>query len=278
LARSSPIRPDQAAACRFRSSTSNLPSGAVGDDGVRRALLADQRGQRAGVDAGQAMTPRRFSHWSRSCACAVVRRIGDVGLEDRADRAGASRRGQVLDVLVIGADIADMRKGEGDDLAGIGGIGEDLLVAGQRRVEADFRDRFARGAEASALDDRAVGQHQQAVGSRGPWGSVAIGASFRLPCSLHRSGPYHAAKSTRDDAFRSHPCAQPWSGRAKRRTIGERQDPVNQRSALLELNMFPTESMRLAGKIRFARFDWSGSIVALRLMELENARETRSRP
>jgi hypothetical protein len=57
---------------------------------------------------------------------AIVRRVGDVGLEDRADRAGASRRRQVLDVFVVGADIADVREGEGDDLAGIGRVGQDL--------------------------------------------------------------------------------------------------------------------------------------------------------
>jgi hypothetical protein len=56
-----------------------------------------------------------------------------------ADGAVAGGGRQVFNVLVIGADIADMREGEGDDLAEIGGIGEDFLVAGQRRVEADFR-------------------------------------------------------------------------------------------------------------------------------------------
>ena len=92
---------------------------------------------------------------------AIVRRVGDVGLEDRADRAGAGRRVEVLDVLVIGADIADMREGEGDDLAGIGRVGEDFLVAGERRVEADFGDGAAGRAQAAPFDHRAVGKDQQ---------------------------------------------------------------------------------------------------------------------
>src|SRR5690606_22992299 len=91
----------------------------------------------------------------------VVGRIGDVGLEDRSHGAGTGCRGEILDVFVIGADIADMRKGEGDDLAGIGGIGEDFLVAGERRVETDLGDRRAGGACASALDHRPVGQNEQ---------------------------------------------------------------------------------------------------------------------
>ncbi len=70
---------------------------------------------------------------------AVVRGLGDVGLEDGADRAVAGRRRQIFNVFVIGADIADMREGEGDDLAEIRRIGQDLFVAGQCRVEADFR-------------------------------------------------------------------------------------------------------------------------------------------
>ena len=43
-------------------------------------------------------------------------------------------------VVDAGAVIADLRIGEDDDLAGIGGIGEDFLVAGQRGME----DHFAR--------------------------------------------------------------------------------------------------------------------------------------
>ncbi|MGY2938896.1 hypothetical protein ACVWZ6_008498 [Bradyrhizobium sp. GM6.1] len=92
---------------------------------------------------------------------AIVRGIGDRGAQDHAARAG--RRGHVhrLDVVVVSADIADMREGEGDELAGIRGIGEDLLIAGHRGVEADLADGLAFGAEAKAFEHRAVGKHQQ---------------------------------------------------------------------------------------------------------------------
>ena len=74
---------------------------------------------------------------------------------------GVGRHVDGLDVLVVGADIADMREGEGDDLPGIGGVGEDFLVAGHRGVEADFADRVAGGAEAEAFENGAVGEHEE---------------------------------------------------------------------------------------------------------------------
>ena len=79
------------------------------------------------------------------------------------DAAGARRRRHVdgLDVVVVGADIADMREGEGDDLPGIGGVGEDLLIAGHGGIEADLADRGAGGAEAEAFQHGPVGQHQK---------------------------------------------------------------------------------------------------------------------
>ena len=91
---------------------------------------------------------------------AVVRGVGDVGLEDAAAHARGGCEVRGFDVLVIGADIADMGEGEGDDLAGIGGIGEDFLIAGDGGVEADFSDGIARGADAMPLENGAVFQHQ----------------------------------------------------------------------------------------------------------------------
>ena len=54
-----------------------------------------------------------------------------------------------------------MREGEGDELPGIGGIGEDLLVAGHRGVEADLADGVALRAEAEALQHGAIGKHEE---------------------------------------------------------------------------------------------------------------------
>ena len=64
-----------------------------------------------------------------------------------------------LDVLVVRADIANVGEGEGDDLAGVGGIGEDLLVAGHRRVEAQLANRLALRSEPFAPHGPSVGEH-----------------------------------------------------------------------------------------------------------------------
>ncbi len=133
----------------------------MGDDGVGCAVLADPGGQGAGVDAAEADDAAGLQPGIEMLGGAVVGRFGDVGLEDDADRAVACCRRQVFDVFVVGADIADMREGEGDDLAEIGGIGQDLLVAGQRRVEDHFGLDLAGRADALAFDDGAVGKNEQ---------------------------------------------------------------------------------------------------------------------
>src|SRR3546814_7495643 len=49
-----------------------------------------------------------------------------------------------------------MREGEGDDLAGIGRVGQDLLIAAHRGVEADLADPRDRCAQATPPEHRAV--------------------------------------------------------------------------------------------------------------------------
>ncbi|MGY3440263.1 hypothetical protein ACVW17_000264 [Bradyrhizobium sp. USDA 4473] len=66
-----------------------------------------------------------------------------------------------LDVFLVGTDIADVREGEGDDLAGIRRIGEDLLIAGHRGVEADLADGVAFGAETEAFQHGTIGEHKE---------------------------------------------------------------------------------------------------------------------
>ena len=62
--------------------------------------------------------------------------------EGEFERVGGARTMKV-DVRFVCADIADVRKCEGDDLSGIGWIGKDFLIAGHSRVEADFADCLA---------------------------------------------------------------------------------------------------------------------------------------
>jgi hypothetical protein len=54
-----------------------------------------------------------------------------------------------------------MRIGQRDDLPAVRGIGEDLLVAGHRRVEYDFADRSAGSADRTAMKYRAVGEDER---------------------------------------------------------------------------------------------------------------------
>src|SRR5262245_17335502 len=57
-----------------------------------------------------------------------------------------------------------MRERERDDLPGIGRVGEDLLVARHRGVEADLADRMSGRAQPEAFQDGPVGQHQKRRG------------------------------------------------------------------------------------------------------------------
>src|SRR6516225_5440277 len=91
----------------------------------------------------------------------VVRWCADGRVQHDATRAWRRREVDCLDVLVVGADIADMREGEGDDLLGIGRIGQDLLIASHRGIEADLADRVPRGAEALSFEYGAVGKDEE---------------------------------------------------------------------------------------------------------------------
>ena len=74
--------------------------------------------------------------------------------------------GDLFHVLQVHPDIADVGKGEGDDLGHVGGIGEDLLVAGHGGVEADLAHRLAFGPMALSLQHRAVGHCDDAGHAR----------------------------------------------------------------------------------------------------------------
>jgi hypothetical protein len=69
-----------------------------------------------------------------------------------------------LDVFRVGPGVADVRVGERDDLAGVGGIGEDLLVTRHRGVEDHLSDRLAVGSDAAPAKNTPVGENQDGGG------------------------------------------------------------------------------------------------------------------
>ena len=89
------------------------------DHGVRHAVDANQRGERAGVDAGETDDAARLQPVIEVFGRAVVRRCGDGAMHNDAARAGRCGHIDGFDVFFVGADIADMREGEGDDLPGV---------------------------------------------------------------------------------------------------------------------------------------------------------------
>ena len=122
-----------------------------------RPAITDQPRQPARVDAARGDQALGAQPYIEVAVRPEIRRAGDVGPQDQAARRGPKR----LHVFAVGADVADMREGERNDLTGIGRIGEDLLIPGHGRVETHLAHGNAGGAGAKASQDRAVGQHQR---------------------------------------------------------------------------------------------------------------------
>ena len=64
----------------------------------------------------------------------------------------------------VDAGVTQFRIGEGDQLAGIAGVGDDLLITGHACVEHHFADDGPPCSEALAAQQGAIGQDQQALG------------------------------------------------------------------------------------------------------------------
>ena len=246
-----PSRPGQARGLACSAGDVELAVRRVGDDAVRRAAVADAAGEGAGVDAGDAGRAVRAQPGVEMLGGAPVRRLGDRAAHDQAAR----RRRDGLDVLGVGADIADMREGEGDDLPGIGGIGHDLLVAGHRGVEADLADRLSgapkprpQNTVPSASTSAAVAQRRGECASVMEailWagvGSRAIGARRRnLPGRRTNGGGAYSDGRARVGT----PLTQAHAGRARKapmkrgwripvylRTTPRRKDRQDQRATI----------------------------------------------
>src|SRR6266478_4464979 len=125
-----------------------------------RAQVADER---AGVDAGDA-DDRVLAH---VVAEALLRAPAARGIPILLDDEAADERAPRLRVLAVDADVADLGIRHRHELAGVRGIGEDLLVAGHRGIEDDLAAGLAVGAERGAAKDGAVGEREYRGFDRG---------------------------------------------------------------------------------------------------------------
>ena len=68
-------------------------------------------------------------------------------------------------VVGVGAVVADLRIGQNNNLAGIGGVGEDFLLTGDGSIENNFPVTFAFGAVAFAAEDAPIFQRKDSLHS-----------------------------------------------------------------------------------------------------------------
>ena len=92
--------------------------------------------------------------------------VADDGGELADDEAAGFGRGRLG---VLGADpvVADLHRSHRDDLAEVGGVREDLLIASHRRVEYAFTGDGGVGSEGEAPENRTVFERENCGFGRG---------------------------------------------------------------------------------------------------------------
>src|SRR5581483_6486017 len=101
------------------------------------------------------------------------------------DHAGCVHGGR-LAARVAYTVVADHRRREADDLAGVARVGDDLLVARHRGREHGFADCAPRRADALAREDLAVLEHERAHASYATRPAASVRTTLprrRLPSS-----------------------------------------------------------------------------------------------
>ena len=145
-----------------RGGGAQLGLGRGAEGAGHRTGLADVAGQAAGVDAGQRGHAVPAQEGLEPLGSAPVRRLaGEVA---HHDPPAVRRHGLV--VGGVGAVVADVGAGEGDHLAGVRRVGDDLLVPAHRRVEDELarRHRHA-GPGRLPREHGAVRRHEECGGA-----------------------------------------------------------------------------------------------------------------
>jgi hypothetical protein len=128
----------------------------MGNNRIGHAIFANAGRESARVEAIKADDAAFLQPYVKIALRSVAGWMRNRRVDNDTPCAGIRCAIVRLDILVVDAGIADMREGECDDLAGIRGIGEDLLIAGHRRVEADFANGRTRGPKPKALQHHAI--------------------------------------------------------------------------------------------------------------------------
>jgi hypothetical protein len=131
------------------------------DSRIRHAIFTDKSGKRSRVEPAKADDAAILEPCVEIALRPVVRRPRNGCVDDDPPRANMRCALVRFHILIIDPGIADVGKGEGDNLAAIGRICEDLLIAGHRRIETDFAHSRALGAEAEAFEHHAIGQNKE---------------------------------------------------------------------------------------------------------------------
>ena len=105
-----------------------------------------------GFDAGDAGNFMAFELGGERLLAAPIADDGRKLAHDESGDVGPVR----LDIERVDAGVADERVGHRDDLAAIGRVGQDFLIAGHRRVETNFPVGGLGRAEGLAAPDAAV--------------------------------------------------------------------------------------------------------------------------
>ena len=121
-----------------------------------RALLAQDAGELARVDLGDRDRVAAAQEVGQRLGCAPARMQQRQVADDEAGRVHEVR----LVVVRVRAGVADVRVGQGDDLARIGRVGQDLLVSRHGGVEHHLARRRAGRADGNAPKHGAVLESQ----------------------------------------------------------------------------------------------------------------------
>jgi hypothetical protein len=129
----------------------------AGDEGAGLgAAIAQDAGELAGVDAGN----RHHAVLAQVIRQAFTRPPAGMQRRQIADHQPGDVVAGRLEILVIAADVANVRIGERDDLAGIGRIGENFLIAGHGGVEDHLADGMAVSTDGFTAENAAVGKRE----------------------------------------------------------------------------------------------------------------------